>query len=136
MVCLDTTVLLDLAGRSGRRVQERARQRVRELHDEEHFLVTSRFNIAELCVGIERSANREREIESVQRLTAPLAVLEFDERGAQTFGRIVAHLQSLGTPIGDMDALIASVALAHGHSVVTRNERHFHRVPGLAVETY
>jgi len=35
-----------------------------------------------------------------------------------------------------MDLVIASVALANGHSVVTRNIRHFAGLPGLVVHSY
>jgi tRNA(fMet)-specific endonuclease VapC len=55
---------------------------------------------------------------------------------AGVFGRIVGHLQSKGTAIGDVDTLIGAVALETGHPVVTRNVRHFERIPGLEVITY
>ena len=54
---------------------------------------------------------------------------------AEVFGRIVGHRQSKGTPIGDMDAPIGAMALENGHPVVTRNVRHFERIPGLEVIT-
>jgi predicted nucleic acid-binding protein len=63
----------------------------------------------------------------------PLPILDFDRRAAEVFGRVLGRLQHAGTPIGDMDALIASVCLAAGHSVMTRNAAHFARVPGLSV---
>ena len=37
-------------------------------------------------------------------------------------------------PIGESDILIASIALANKQTVITRNKRHFERVPGLQVE--
>jgi predicted nucleic acid-binding protein len=41
-----------------------------------------------------------------------------------------------GPSIGDHDLWIAALALQHGHAVVSRNERHFRRVPGLAFLSY
>jgi len=41
-----------------------------------------------------------------------------------------------GSPIGDLDAMIAGIALTHGESVVTTNLKHFERVEGLQVETW
>jgi predicted nucleic acid-binding protein len=38
--------------------------------------------------------------------------------------------------IGDMDPLIASVALAQGELLITRNIAHFQRVPDLQAEGY
>jgi len=136
MACLDTSTLLDLAGPTRSRRCRAARDRVRELRGAGEPLFTTRFNVAEVLVGVARSAAPANEDRKVQRLPGPLGILEFDPRAARLFGRIVAHLQEQGTPIGDMDALIASVCLGAGQRIVTRNTRHFARVPGLAVDSY
>jgi predicted nucleic acid-binding protein len=49
---------------------------------------------------------------------------------------LVGQLERQGQVIGDMDALIASVALEQDELLVTRNIAHFQRVPGLRVEGY
>lgn len=41
-----------------------------------------------------------------------------------------------GTPAGEMDTLIAAVALAQGEALVTRNARHFEGIAGLTVLGY
>jgi tRNA(fMet)-specific endonuclease VapC len=92
--------------------------------------------VAELWVGVERSSSREAESASVEAILAPLAILDFDEASARVFGRVAARMQALGTPRGDMDMLIASVALVHGERLVTRNVKHFDGVSGLVVEGY
>jgi tRNA(fMet)-specific endonuclease VapC len=38
--------------------------------------------------------------------------------------------------IGYLDVFIASIAMTNGESLVTRNIRHFERVPGLKVENW
>lgn len=75
-------------------------------------------------------------MQAVDIVLSPLVVLDFDESAAMTFGRITAYLQARGAPRGDMDVLIASVALVHGEQIVTRNTKHFEGIPGLIVETY
>jgi predicted nucleic acid-binding protein len=52
------------------------------------------------------------------------------------FGHLVGQLERKGQVIGDMDALIASVALEQDELFVTRNTGHFQRVPALRVEEY
>ena len=52
------------------------------------------------------------------------------------YGRIRAHLERQGTPIGALDTLIAAQALSAGCALVTNNEREFRRVPGLRVENW
>jgi predicted nucleic acid-binding protein len=43
---------------------------------------------------------------------------------------------AIGLPIDHYDAMIAAHACAHGLIIVTDNERHFRRVPGLTVENW
>jgi predicted nucleic acid-binding protein len=66
-------------------------------------------------------------------MLAGVAVLDFDESAAHVFSSLVSRLLIKGTPIGDMDAQIASVAIVHGHTLVTRNLRHFQHVKALKV---
>jgi tRNA(fMet)-specific endonuclease VapC len=49
---------------------------------------------------------------------------------------IYAGLQRKGALIGDADILIAATALEHGMVVVTNNEFHFQRIPGLQLENW
>ncbi|BBL78438.1 tRNA(fMet)-specific endonuclease VapC [Rubrobacter xylanophilus DSM 9941] len=65
-----------------------------------------------------------------------LPVLPFDAAAARRYGELRAELERLGTPIGDVDMRIAAIALTHGLKVVTGNERHFRRVPGLRMENW
>lgn len=136
MACLDTTMLLDLLGRNGRQIQARAQGKFVEIVAREGLPTTTRLNLAELWVGVERSREREFECERMRRLIQPLTILELDGESAELFGRITVHRQRMGRPVGAMDALIAAVAVAHGERLVTRNLRDFENVPGLRVETY
>jgi tRNA(fMet)-specific endonuclease VapC len=136
MACLDTSALLDLSGSSGRRSQGRVRRKLQDAQQTGEVLATTRFNIAELWVGIHRSRDSAGELAKVEALVRPLVILDFDQRAAEIFGRVVGYLQESGSVIGDTDALIGSVCIVSGHSILTRNTAHFSRIPGLAVETY
>jgi predicted nucleic acid-binding protein len=136
MALLDTTVLVDLA--RGRRspTHGRATQAVRELLAAGETLFTSRLNEAEFRVGPERAPNRARELEKVERVLAGLAILEFDARAARLYAALKAALFTAGRPAGDVDTLIASIALANGQTLVTRNPRHFAGIAGLTMQPY
>ena len=54
----------------------------------------------------------------------------------QGTGTSEPFLESQGTPIGPLDALIAAHALAFGCTLVTNNEREFSRIPSLTVENW
>lgn len=136
MAIADTTFLLDLARGARNLSGRKARARLRELAAADEPMATTMFNVAELLVGVVRARDPDAERSKIERLLRPFSVLEFHAGSAEAFGRIVGRLQSAGTPIGDMDALIAAVAVEAGHAVVTRNARHFARVEGLEVITY
>jgi len=135
VACLDTTLLVDLARPEGK-WKRRALQKLRQVVDRGERLVTTRFNLAELYVGVERSDDPERDERAVQAVVGDLGVLDFDDRAARLFGQITAYLQKTGRPTGDMDVLIAATSMAAGHWLVTRNASHFENIPDFAVETY
>ena len=99
---------------------------------------TSSITLGELIYGAyrlnERAADLLRRID--ERLLPNLAVLPFDAAAARRYGEVRAGLERGGTPIGDADLRIGSIALDRGLTVVTGNVRHFQRVPGLAVENW
>jgi tRNA(fMet)-specific endonuclease VapC len=136
MACLDTSFLLDAAGRGGRQLRARAREKLTGLVEAGEVLTTTRFNVAELWVGVERTKDQPGELVKIETMLEPLTVLDFDDSSARVFGRIMAFLYAHGSPRGDMDVLIASVALVHGEHLVTRNVRHFAGIPELVVDTY
>ena len=136
MALLDTTALVDL----GRRPQVPAHQHVRaaiqRLLADGQMLFTSRINEAEFRVGPEMSRERQRELDRVERVLEAIVILEFDSEAARRYAVIKAAMLRRGSPVGDCDALIASVALANGQLLLTRNPRHFRDIPGLIVVSY
>ena len=135
MACIDTTVLIDLVG-SKNKYREKALFKIDQLIQRNETLVTTRFNIAELYVGVERSANQKSEEQVIHHLLKFISVLEFDDMAARLFGQITAYLQTIGKPAGDMDILIAATAMVSNHILITRNSKHFMNIPELMVEEY
>jgi tRNA(fMet)-specific endonuclease VapC len=72
----------------------------------------------------------------IARLEQRFTSLPFGDQAAAEYGRIRAFLASQGTPIGPNDLMIASIALAHGLTLVTHNTSEFSRVPGLRLEDW
>ena len=52
------------------------------------------------------------------------------------YAEAAAALITAGTPIPVMDLLIGITAKTNGLPLLTRDNRHFHRIPGLVVEWY
>jgi len=61
-----------------------------------------------------------------------VSVIGFDEKSQMAF----TSLQKKKIRIGTQDLRIASVALAHDATIVTRNRRHFTSVPSLKIEDW
>jgi len=137
MACLDTTVLVDLI-RSNLQLKHRALDKIRQLSAGGQTIVTTRFNLAELYLGVELSDNPQRNYRQVNEIFDYLdLILEFNDYSAKSFGSIAAHLRRIGRPAGDLDMLIAATSLAAGHALlVTRNPSDFSGVPDLGVEGY
>src|ERR1700743_771549 len=125
MACLDTTVFVDWRRKTRTSRHEAAISIIEQLIASRETLVTTRFNVAELYVGAELSSDPLNERKAVDSAPAGIEILEFDEAPAHNFARLQSHLIKIGKPAGDMDVLIAAVALTHAHPLVTRNARHF-----------
>ncbi len=63
---------------------------------------------------------------------AAAVVLPFDADASMVFDGLVAQRVRVAT----MDLRIASIALSKGLTLITRNTRDFHKVPGLVVEDW
>lgn len=95
---------------------------------------------AEIRFGLRRLPEDSRRRALLQaeydRLRGVIRWADWTEEAALEFGRQKALLESAGTPVGDMDVIIASVALASGGSVATVNARDFRRIPSLRVDDW
>ena len=98
-------------------------------------LCVSAITQAELIYGAERLQSRRLD-QLVNRFLARMRVLPWSEEVGLVYARKRYELDKAGTPIGNMDLLIAAHALAVGATVVTNNTKHFSKVPGLVVENW
>lgn len=103
---------------------------------EAESLCISTIVLTELLVGAEKS-DRPTEIgRGIDRFTARLAVLPFDDAAAAHAAEIRANLERRGQAIGGYDTLIAGHARSRGLVVVTGNLPEFSRIEGLRAEDW
>ena len=91
---------------------------------------------AELLTGARKSRDVAKTTTLLNKFFDPFTSFPFDDKAAELYGTHRAFLEKAGTPIGDRDLMIASIALVHDFTVATRNSREFIRVPSLKVETW
>ena len=96
----------------------------------------SSITLAELEYGMKHSSNPVKNEQALLRFLVPLSVLPFGTTAASEYGEILTYLQSIGTPIGSLDMLIAAHARSEDMILVTNNVREFERVPDLDVENW
>jgi predicted nucleic acid-binding protein len=98
--------------------------------DEDRVFI-SVVTIAELRHGVERLAIGRRRKRLNEWIEGELLfrfdgrILPIDAATADVWGRIVAHREELGRPIGTMDAFIAATAQVHKLTLATRNQTDF-----------
>ncbi|MGZ8919337.1 MAG: type II toxin-antitoxin system tRNA(fMet)-specific endonuclease VapC [Methylobacter sp.] len=96
-------------------------------------IYVSTITLFELYTGIAKSAMPEKRTLQLQKLLSDINILSFDEKAAVISAGIRSTLEKQGTPIGVLDVLIASVALANQLTVVTHNTKEFSRIRELQV---
>ena len=91
----------------------------------------SAVTLAELAQGVFYGRNPARDRQALQRLLVSIRVLPFDEPVAYQFAMLRGAFRQQGRPMPVTDLIIASTALVHHLTLITRNRKHFERVPGL-----
>ena len=90
----------------------------------------------ELEVGIAKSTKPKKRKTQLESLISIINVSSFGAQEAKLAATIRANLESVGTPIGPYDTLIAGTALSNNATLVTHNTKEFRRVKGLNIEDW
>lgn len=124
-IVLDTGLLIDhLRRRSG---GESLMERLEGFSE----LATTTVSAFELYYGAYKSKDIARNLTSAKGLLSTLQVLNLSDKSCENAGRILANIDSNGTPIDPRDLFIGSIALSEGYAVLTKNREHFARIHGL-----
>jgi predicted nucleic acid-binding protein len=123
----DTSFFIHLSGRGGTRSRDAALAFL-ESHPDAP-LYTSRICWAEMAEGVASPM-------AVNELLADYSIIEIDEDVAWHTSRVARALKTSGSHIGDNDCWIAGTALSKGLALVTRNVKHFSRLPALQCVLY
>ena len=98
---------------------------------------TSTITVGEMVYGAYRSQRPEYILQRLETEVWPnVQILSFDSQAAFVYGRLRRELERQGRPVAEPDLRIASIALAHGLTLVTGNVRHFEHVPELSLENW
>lgn len=110
------------------------RERMLAISDSD--ITISTVTAGEMYAGSAKSQTPEQSRAKQEAFFIRFALVTFDMPAAYEFGRIRAHLEKAGTPIGPFDMQIAAVGVANGLIVVTHNVAEFERIPWLHIEDW
>jgi tRNA(fMet)-specific endonuclease VapC len=126
---LDTTICIFL-------MKNRADVVTRYTRNKPFGIAVSSITLSELQFGVYNSAVPERNCENLLRFLLGFEILDYGCAAAEEYGKIRVMLRRKGTPIGEMDMLIAAHAKSADLTLVTNNTREFERVDGLRLEDW
>lgn len=102
----------------------------------EDMICISVITLAELQYGVERSSSKKLNQDILDEFVSRLNILSWTEDAARQYGKIRQNLEEQGTPIGNMDMMIASHALSQKCTLVTNNTKEFKRISDLKLENW
>lgn len=129
MVIIDSDLIIKYL----RKKPEYAVDFLNELFENEKNLKTTIFNYAELLEGAYLTKNVPKNLRYMREFLSKFEILPFEMEDADLFSQIHAQLLKSGTPVGDLDVLIASIVLNQDETLVSRNLKQFSKIPMLKV---
>ena len=130
MYMLDTNICIYI-------IKERPLSLLEKFHAvKKNSLCISVITYAELQYGVERSSSKKKNQFILTDFVSLLTVLSWDMDAARHYGKIRSDLKKKGTPIGNMDLLIAAHALSQKCTLVSNNLREFRRIKDLRQENW
>lgn len=128
---LDTDVLSHYLKANDKTIVQHGQQYVRE-HGSLNFSIITYY---EIVSGL-RHRDARKQLDGFFAFAARNRMLPMTRRAADLAAEHYARLRRQGTPLDDIDLLIAGIALEHGLVLVTRNRHHFDRIDGLTIEDW
>jgi len=106
------------------------------LENKKSGIAISSITVAELYYGVFNSLHIEKNGANLTNFLIGLTILDFDSSAAMEHGRICTALRKKGTPIGQIDMLIAAHAKSKELILVTNNTGEFKRIEKLQLEDW
>jgi tRNA(fMet)-specific endonuclease VapC len=80
--------------------------------------------------------NALKQLAVFEDFVAENIVLPLTEKSVKISAELYSTLRQTGNSLDDIDLLIAGVAIENEMTLVTNNENHFGRIPGLRIENW
>ena len=131
MVCLDSTFIIDVL-----RGDAAALKLLKQFEKNCVGIEIPAPVLMEIRSGIALNQEPKREEQIYQKVAASAIILDLDESSATLAADIQVSLILAGEMIPVTDIMVGAIALANNEPLVTRNVKHFRRIPKLDIRTY
>ena len=78
----------------------------------------------------------KKQMQAFIEFSSQSLIYNLSENSTEISAGLYAKLRKKGTPVDDIDLLIAGIALEHNLTLVTNNTSHFERIEGLEIENW
>jgi tRNA(fMet)-specific endonuclease VapC len=129
MVCADTDFIIDLG-----RANQKAFEKLKEIGARGENVFTTVITVAELFHGAHLARDRVQALDQIRNDLSKFSVLNLDYESTALWGELVEQTKS--NSIGELDLLIACIALSNKQTLLTKNIKHFQRITGLKIESW
>jgi tRNA(fMet)-specific endonuclease VapC len=109
-------------------------RRKTEEHSKDEFCISA-ITYAELMFGLKRNYSKQLDY-WLKELLGKFKLIAFDDTSAVIYGDIRTMMEKSGTPIDNMDLLIAACAISSGATLISHNTKHYSKIKGLKVEDW
>jgi tRNA(fMet)-specific endonuclease VapC len=99
------------------------------------LIETSIITYYEIVGGL-LAKNALKQLNVFEKFISDNIVIPLTESSAKISSELFSTLKQTGNIVDDIDLLIAGIAIDNELILVTNNERHFKRIPGLKVENW
>ncbi len=96
-------------------------------------IAVSILTFGELYEGAYGSQHPQAEIARIQQFLSGYPVVNLSDAIMDQFAKTRSQLRSQGMGIPDIDLMIGVTGVVHNLTVLTRNVRHFGRIPGIVI---
>lgn len=130
MIGFDTTTLIDFFNEN--------KDLKRLLDSLDDSFCTTMINYQEIIFGIDIKDNEyTEEIKFYESLFNNIIIMVHDKTSCNKSSEVYWNLAKKGNMIDKFDCMIAGIFLANGvNKIITRNVKHFEKIPGLKIISY
>lgn len=126
--CLDTNIVIDFLRNKPLVVES-----IGKIEGEDLFITF--ITLCELYKWVYLSNNAENELIVINNFLNSVILIEFNQESCRLFGEEYHRLRKLGKMTQEPDLMIASIAMAHDLTIITRNKKDFENI-GVKLEVW